>query len=200
VEGSGLGRINAFTDGVMAVAITLLVLNIEVPQVPDSELPGQLDELLPSVLAYALSFAIVGRFWVIHHRLFETLRQFDGRLMALNLVFLGLIALLPFSTELMSEYDSVPEAAAVFGATVGLASLTHWAMSDYTLRRGFTEEAHRRARIEAHPVGLGFAVLFFASIPTAFLSTLVAQLLWTGAVFIRYPLRLVAGRGSETSS
>jgi uncharacterized membrane protein len=74
MEGSDLGRINAFTDGVMAVAITLLVLNIEVPQVPDSQLPGQLDELLPSVLAYALSFAIVGRFWVIHHRLFETLR------------------------------------------------------------------------------------------------------------------------------
>jgi uncharacterized membrane protein len=200
VERSDLARIIAFSDGVMAVAITLLVLNIEVPNVRDSELPSQLDNLLPSVAAYALSFAIVGRFWVIHHRLFETLREFDGRLMALNLVFLALIALLPFSTQMMEEYDSVPEAAAVFAGTVGLASLTHWAMSHHTLRMGFVAEEHREERAAARPIGLGFSALFFASIPAAFLSTSAAQVMWIAVALVRYPLRLVAGRGSDTSS
>jgi uncharacterized membrane protein len=190
----------AFTDSVMAVAITLLVLNIGVPHVSDADLPSRLDSLLPSVGAYALSFAIVGRFWVIHHRLFETLRDFDGWLMGMNLAFLALIALLPFSTELMDEYSSVPEAGAVFAGTVGLAALAHWAMSNHTLRQGFVAEDQRERRPFARPIGLGFSALFFASIPVAFLSTGLAQAMWVASVVVRYPVRLVAGRGSSTSA
>jgi uncharacterized membrane protein len=190
----------AFTDGVMAVAITLLVLNIEVPDVPSEQLVSQLDNLLPSLGAYALSFALVGRFWVIHHRLFETLREFDGRLMALNLLFLALIVLLPFSTALMDRYDTEPAAAAVFGATVGLASLSHWVMSNYTLRRGYVAEETRHVRLFARPEGLGFVVLFVASIPAAYISTLLAQALWVLAIVVRYPLRRVAARDSDTSA
>jgi uncharacterized membrane protein len=200
VEQTDLARIMAFTDGVMAVAITLLVLNIEVPNVPSDQLVSQLDNLLPSLGAYALSFALVGRFWVIHHRLFETLREFDGRLMAMNLAFLALIVLLPFSTALMDHYDTEPSAAAIFGATVGLASLTHWVMSNYTLRRGYVAEETLHIRLFAQPVGLGFAALFFASIPAAYLSTRLAQAIWLAAVVVRYPLRRAAARVSDTSS
>ena len=75
MERTNLARITAITDGVMAVSITLLVLSIEVPQVPADQLSGELDELVVPVLAYALAFALVGRFWVIHHRLFEELRR-----------------------------------------------------------------------------------------------------------------------------
>jgi uncharacterized membrane protein len=102
-----LGRIEAFSDGVMAVAITLLVLNIQVPR----ELHGQklghaLVDLLPSLGAFAIAFALVGRFWVIHHNLFEKLRGFDQRLMVLNLAFLATIVLIPFSSELYDTYTS----------------------------------------------------------------------------------------------
>jgi uncharacterized membrane protein len=197
VERTDLARITAFTDGVMAVAITLLVLSIEVPTVPKSELPGELDELILPVLAYALAFALVGRFWVVHHRLFEELERFDGRLMALNLVFLGLVALLPFSTDLMSSYDDVPEAAAVFAASIALVSLAHWTMARYAVRHRFLSGA---AHEFGHAVGLGFAVVFIASIPVAYIDTGLAQLMWIGAAFLHYPLRRVAGRGSETSS
>src|ERR687895_1562872 len=110
-----LGRIAAFTDGVMAVAITLLVLNLEVPTVPKGELDDALVDLIPSLIAYLLAFALVGRFWVIHHRLFETLRAFDSRLMTLNLAFLTLIVLVPFSTALFDRYTQEPIAAAVLG-------------------------------------------------------------------------------------
>ena len=96
-----LGRIAAFTDGVMAVAITLLVLNVEVPRLkPGQSLGDALVDLLPSLGAYALAFALVGRFWVIHHNLFEKLRDFDRTLMALNLLFLSLVVLMPFSAQL----------------------------------------------------------------------------------------------------
>jgi uncharacterized membrane protein len=181
----------------MAVAITLLVLSIEVPKVPDGDLPGQLDDLILPVLAYALAFALVGRFWVIHHRLFENLEGFDGGLMALNLLYLGLVALLPFSTDLMSEYNEVPEAAAVFATSIALVSLAHWVMARYSVRHGFLADA---AHEFAHPAGLGFAAVFLASIPVAYIDTGLAQLMWIGGAFLHYPLRRVAGRGSETSS
>jgi uncharacterized membrane protein len=187
----------AFTDGVMAVAITLLVLSIQVPHVPPDQLKDQLDDLVVPVAAYALAFALVGRFWVVHHRLFEELRSFDGRLMALNLLFLGLIALLPFSTDLMSEYDKVPEASAVFAGTIALISLTHWVMSHYTLRHGFIVDEAVAPRQFGHPIGLGFAVLFVSSIPVAYIDTRLAQVMWLGAALLHYPLRRV-GRASSS--
>ena len=108
MERTDLGRIMAFTDGVMAVAITLLVLNLEVPRSAGDDLGEKLVDLVPSVLAYLLAFALVGRFWVIHHNLFETLRRFDGTLMGLNLLFLGTIAIVPFATDLFDRYTSEP--------------------------------------------------------------------------------------------
>jgi uncharacterized membrane protein len=68
MERTDLGRIMAFTDGVMAVAITLLVLTLEVLRVPASELNDAGADLLPSLLAYLLAFALVGRFWIVHYR------------------------------------------------------------------------------------------------------------------------------------
>jgi uncharacterized membrane protein len=189
MERTDLGRIVAFTDGVMAVAITLLVLNLEVPRVPGDELDEALVDLIPSVIAYLLAFALVGRFWVLHHRLFERLSRFDDRLMALNLTFLALIVLVPFVTELYDAYTKEAAAAALFGLLMGLAALTHWGMNVHTLRRGYVHDAHRQA---AEPAGslaaLSFAGAFLLSVPVAFLSTTAAALLWTGTILLHIPL------------
>jgi uncharacterized membrane protein len=190
VDSRDLGRVVAFTDGVMAVAITLLVLNIEVPTLPqgagEHELAQALVDLLPSLGAYALSFALIGRYWVIHHRLFETLRSFDGTLMGLNLVFLALIALVPFSTELSDRYGQEPIAAAVFAATIGLAGLVHWLMATHILRAGHAH-AHRRSATErAGSTGnLLLALVFFLSIPAAFLDPRISQSMWTATILLR---------------
>jgi uncharacterized membrane protein len=201
MERSDLARVTAFSDGVMAVAITLLVLNIDVPRLPDAELAGQLDDLITPVAAYALAFALVGRFWVMHHRHFETLERVDGRLMTLNLLFLGLIVLVPFSTNLMSDYSEVPEAATVFAASIGLASLSHWLLASYSLHGGLVRGDRRQV---VQPLqgglGLGFSVVFFLSIPLAYVDTTIAQVMWTATIVLRYPLRGVARRGSDTSS
>jgi uncharacterized membrane protein len=194
-----LSRIAAFTDGVMAVAITLLVLNIQVPTLEQGQsLDDALFDLLPSLGAYVLAFALVGRFWVIHHNLFETLRDFDRSLMAMNLTFLSLIVLVPFSAELYDTYTKDAIAAAVLGATLGLAAMTHWAMTSHVVRRGFVRE-HRRGDTEplASPIGLGFTAAFLLSVPAAYLSVHLSEALWISTVVMHYPLRRLGGRTSS---
>lgn len=196
MERTDPGRIVAFSDGVMAVAITLLVLNIDVPDLPsggEDELADELFDLLPSLAAYALAFALVGRYWVIHHRLFEHLRAFDGTLMTLNLVFLALIVLIPFSAELFDRYNEEPIAAAVFGATLGSAALVNGFMIRHVLRKRFL---HERDRGLPEPFGgaitFSLTILFFLSVPGAFLSPVVAEVLWVSTIVVRYPLRWLA--------
>lgn len=197
MERTDLGRIEAFTDGVMAVAITLLVLNLEVPTVPGDELDDALVDLIPSLIAYLLSFVLIGRFWIIHHRLFETLRAFDSRLMTLNLAFLTLIVLVPFATELFDRYTQEPVAAAVLGGTLGLAALAHWLAVSYTLRRGLVHEQRRPGNEPfASPVGLGFTALFLLSVPVAFLSPTAASLMWVATILLHYPLGRMGSKGS----
>jgi uncharacterized membrane protein len=195
-EATGFGRIVAFSDGVMAVAITLLVLNLDVPDLPSSrehELDDELFDLLPSLLAYGLAFALIGRYWMIHHRFFDSLRAFDGTLMVLNLMFLALIVLMPFSTELFDRYSDEPIAAAAFGATLGLAALVHLTMVRHVLRKEFVHQHELRV---SEPFGgaiaLSLAVVFLLSVPAAFLSPLLAQLMWISAIVVRYPLRRLA--------
>jgi uncharacterized membrane protein len=193
-----VGRIAAFTDGVMAVAITLLVLNVEVPHVrPGEGLGDALVDLLPSIGAYALAFALVGRFWVLHHNLFEKLTGFDRTLMGLNLLFLALIVLVPFSAELYDVYTSRPLAAAVLGGTLGLAALVNGAMTTHSLRQGFVHEQHRDETARGVTVGTGLTVIFLVSVPAAFVSVHLAEALWISTIVLRYPLRRLGGLTSS---
>src|SRR5512137_1560994 len=91
---SGLERIFLFTDAVMAIAITLLVLDLRVPEGP-AGLGRALIALWPSYLSYLLSFVIIGNYWLSHHRLFRAIGRYDDRLVWLSLLFLFFIALLP---------------------------------------------------------------------------------------------------------
>jgi uncharacterized membrane protein len=195
MDRTDFGRIVAFTDGVMAVAITLLVLNLEVPDVRPGELDEALRRLDGSFLAYVLTFALIGRFWLIHHNLFETLERFDGRMMVLNLVFLALIALMPFGMDLVDTYPDTSIAIATFAVILSLASLTHWTMAAYSVRSGFVRSQRAREARRVGSVGtLGIPAVFLLSVPVAFLSPLAAQLLWAATVVLRGPLRRVVGR------
>jgi uncharacterized membrane protein len=101
------GRIEAFSDGVMAIAITLLVLNLRVPEVTEVT-PGKLLEVLgtrwPSYVAYLASFLSIGVIWLNHHALIDAIARFDRRLQWLNLTLLLGVATLPFPTALMAEF------------------------------------------------------------------------------------------------
>jgi uncharacterized membrane protein len=123
------------------------------------------------------------------------LRGFDGTVMTLNLLFLALIVLMPFSTNLYDDYSGEPIAAAVFGGTLALAALASSAMTTYTLRRGFVQPRYVE-ELDTR-IGLAVSATFLLSVPAAFLNVHLAEALWIGSILVRYPLRRL---GSGTSS
>jgi uncharacterized membrane protein len=103
----GTNRLESFSDGVIAVAITLLVLDIVPPTLEASAGRGLLYELgqnWPHYIAYAISFMTIGIIWINHHAMISRLREADHSILILNLVLLMTIAILPFATELMADY------------------------------------------------------------------------------------------------
>jgi uncharacterized membrane protein len=102
----GLERVNGFSDAVFAVAITLLILTVIVPEVSDvGQLRQELVDMWPKFFGFLLSFVIIGAFWMGHHAIFGYLRRYTRGLLWINLFLLMFIVLLPFSTDLMSEYN-----------------------------------------------------------------------------------------------
>ena len=127
--GSLLGktRIEAFSDGVFAVAITLLVLNLQVPQlaatVVSRELVPKLFELWPRLLLYMLSFVIVGIYWVAHHNTFNYIKRSDRILLWLNLLLLLCIVFIPFPTALIGQYPEQRISVVIYGGTLVITGL-----------------------------------------------------------------------------
>jgi uncharacterized membrane protein len=102
-----LERLILFSDAVFAIAITLLVIEIRVPEIEDptdKALLQSLGHLIPKFIGFIISFTFIGLYWTIHHRMFGFVTSYDKKLLVLNLFFLFFIALLPFSTGFYSEY------------------------------------------------------------------------------------------------
>ena len=118
----GVARLEAFSDGVFAIAITLLVLGIEVPDVDNGQLNDAIGDLVGSIEGYFVGFAVIGLFWVNHHQFFGRVERHDGRLLWMNLLFLSLISMMPFSTGLIGDYGGERDAVIVFAVNVGLAA------------------------------------------------------------------------------
>ncbi len=184
-------RIVAFTDGVFAIAITLLVLSLDVPS--DLVGAGLHEFLLDSwrqLFAYFLSFAVIGRFWISHHDMFSMLHDFDRRLIVLNLVYLSLIVLIPFPTELLGDFGDRTDAVVLYAAVVGTAALLTARIIGDALRRGLVQPPRReRAREMARGIIVP-GLVFYASIPVALVSPLAGQLVWLALLFQRVPGRL----------
>ena len=111
------GRMEMFSDGVFAIAITLLVLELNVPESDFNDLWAGIAHQWPAYLAYVISFITIGGIWAVHHRIFRRLRYANQRLTVLNLLLLMAVAFLPFPTKLMAEAfhnEGAARAAAIF--------------------------------------------------------------------------------------
>jgi uncharacterized membrane protein len=120
------GRLEAFSDGVIAVAITLLVLNLNVPdphKLGGHSLAHRLLDEWPSYAAYANSFATIGIIWINHHATISRLREADRTILSLNLLLLGTVCVLPFTTNLVAQYINQAAADERLAATIYAASL-----------------------------------------------------------------------------
>jgi uncharacterized membrane protein len=120
-------RIAALVDGIFAVAMTLLVLDLKLPEgvklSDNSQVWHQLHELTGRFSTYALSFIVLGIYWVSHHSLFHFVRRVDRMLLWLNLLFLLFITLLPFSTNLTSGHSHLQIPVVVYGTNLFFVSL-----------------------------------------------------------------------------
>ncbi len=192
-----LDRIIFFSDGVFAIAITLLVIGLKVPSLPSNVANGELSRRLldewPRVLSYALSFAVIGLFWIGHHRAFRHVRGFDHRLILLNLLFLGLIAFLPFPTAVLGRYGGHRSAVVLYAASLAAAGVASTALWLYAWRAGHAVVTARRglylALRAATPI-----VVFGISIPIAYASVAAAQFSWFSFIVVRRLIRSRFGR------
>lgn len=176
-------RIVAFSDGVFAIAITLLVLALDIPEHLRGESVGEaLWEQRENLLAYALSFAVIGRFWVVHHRFFSEVTGFDGRLLSLNIFYLAWIVLIPFSSKVLGEHGGETATVVLYAANLSGVVLTGMWMAADAHKAGLTSTtaaAHREQRLRS----LYIATVFLASIPVAFVAPSLASFMWLALFF-----------------
>jgi uncharacterized membrane protein len=173
-------RVMFFSDAVMAIAITLLVVDLRVPDlVRNARHELGADE--HKILSFGISFVVIGLFWLGHHHLFRYITALDRRLILLNLLFLGTIAFLPYPTALLSATQGEQTASTAFYAAcvaaTGLMELVIWL---YAIRAGGLVPASispARRRYETMRL-LPVPVVFALSIPVAFATPVAAQFSW----------------------
>ena len=137
---SGLERIVFFSDAVFAIAITLLVIDLRLPDLPGSASSTTFNRaliaLLPRVFAYLLSFGVIGLYWLAHWRRFHWVERSDGRLATLNLLLLGCVAFIPFPTALMGAHGDRPIVVVIYAVSVSLPGILGPASWIYATRAG----------------------------------------------------------------
>jgi uncharacterized membrane protein len=137
-------RLVAFSDGVFAITITLLVLEIRPPTDDENLLHGLL-ALWPSYLAYAVTFLFIGQVWANHHVMFDHIRAADRTVLLLNTVLLMVVAFLPFATSVLAEAlrsgDGQRTAVGFYGIAFGVTALTFNGVWQYACRHGLLSEA-----------------------------------------------------------
>lgn len=150
-------RVETLTDGVFAIVMTLLVLELKVPELPSGadprELRHELAALAPRFGAFFLTFAWSGIYWVWHHRAFHELRRIDGPLFAINLVFLAFVSLLPFSLGMVAAFSfRNPVAIACYLANLFALGLTLNVFWTYARHRGLQGPSADPARIRRYTI------------------------------------------------
>lgn len=195
--GIAFDRVAFFTDAVFAIALTLLIVAVELPELTGrirqpSVMLDALGRIAPQLFSFFLAFMLLGRYWMAHHAFFAVLQKVDRRLIALNLVYLSFVAFLPFPTELLGKYEENPISVVLFALTMAAIS----GMETVIFRH-----AHR-ARLLAHPMSGSVyrygmiqsttpVVLFLCSIPVAYYwEPTVAWLIW----LLAFPIGVLIDR------
>jgi uncharacterized membrane protein len=163
-------RLEAFSDGVIAIIITIMVLEL---RVPDGDTLAALREKLPSFLNYVLSFLYVGIYWNNHHHMLHTVKRVSGRVLWANLHLLFWLSLFPFATAWMGRNYQAATPAAAYGLVLLMAAVAYWMLQQTIIAR------HGRESLLARAVGGDWKgklspLLYLAAIPLAFVNVWVA--------------------------
>jgi uncharacterized membrane protein len=185
-------RTLALSDGVFAIAMTLLVVGIALPTLDHagsaSEMLDALNDLSESFISFFISFAVIARYWAAHQEQFSMLARMDRGFVGLNLVYLAFIALLPFPTDLLGNYFENPISIAVYASSVGIISGMEVVLFRKAYRADLLAHSMPREVYRWGVIGSSSPVVVFAlSIPVAFLNTTAAALVW----FLTVPLGIL---------
>jgi uncharacterized membrane protein len=187
-------RVAFFSDAVFAIAMTLLVVGIGIPQVRTSDLGDALRDKESEILSFFISFFVIGFYWLGHHEFFSRLGSVNVRLMRFNLVYLAAIAFVPFPTALAGKYSDEPVTIVIYAITLSAASgleavMQYVANRDGLFRRTLPPPLLRFVMVASViPV-----VVFLVSIPIAFASTQAALYTW----ILIWPLEVFAHKKLE---
>ena len=194
----GKGRLEAFSDGVIAILITIMVLELRAPAGIDL---SALVPLLPVVLCYVLSFVFLGIYWNNHHHLFQVVQQVNGRILWVNLHLLFWLSLIPFVTAWMGENNFAAWPVALYGVVMLLAGVAYFLLVRSLLA------AHGKDSTLAVAVGNDFKgkisiVIYAVAIPFAFIVSGLSFALYVLVAVIwfipdRRIERVMGNRGSE---
>ncbi|MGW2080205.1 TMEM175 family protein [Streptomyces sp. NPDC001939] len=190
-EGSA-ARFLALSDGVFAIAMTLLALDITLPAGLDpAGFERALGDVVPNLWAYAISFLVIAAFWRGHHEMFRSTREVDGTVIRLGLLGLGLIALMPFPTTLLAEYGDQPQAVALYSGAVAAMGAAQLALAVVLWKRPWLgREALPNPVARNDVADLASVVLVFAvAVPLAFVSPAGAKWWWV----VLIPVKAVTG-------
>ena len=192
---SDTARIEAFSDGVFAIAITLLIIEVHVPAREHAETLGhELLRIWPSYLGYLTSFLTIGVMWINHHYVFELIDRVDRTMLLLNTLLLMLIAFVPFPTAVLAQFvetGGARAAAVLYGATLTLTALTYFAWWRYASagRRLMAEQVPDEVIDDITRAYTPGAVLYGGAALVAFVQPWVSAALYLGiALFYALPL------------
>jgi uncharacterized membrane protein len=184
-------RVEAFSDGVFAIAITLLILSVGIEQAPHGDLGTYLVDLWPAYAAYAVSFLTIGIMWVNHHLLFDNFARVDRPMLLLNIFLLMLIAFVPFPTHIVAEFARSEidrrNAALLYGLTMTATAILFFALWMYGSRRLLRANADPRVVSGITRSYLPGAPLYASATLLAFLSS-IASLVMFAAIALFYAL------------
>jgi uncharacterized membrane protein len=190
-------RLEAFSDGVLAIIITIMVLEIKVPH---GDTVDTLRPLLPVLSSYVLSFIYVGIYWNNHHHLFQAARKVNGRVLWANLHLLFWLSLLPFASGWMGENHFAALPVALYGAVLLMAGLAYWLLSRAIIQADGPDSLLAKA-IGRDWKGSVSVVLYLLAIPLTFLHEWIAEAIYVGVALLwLIPDRRIERALQETGS
>lgn len=192
VVGSNTDRLVFFSDAVFAIAMTLLVIDLHVPEEMEGTALDILKAEWPAFFAYALSFTIIGLNWMSHHRKFRVIETHDGGLMFLDLALLFVVAFVPFPTSLISTYGGEPAAVVLYAFTVGLLGVLQFAIWRYAY-------AKKLVSPEIDPAMNRYLLVDQLTTPIVFWATIPIAIFWSGEIamfawFLLFPIGFLGAK------
>jgi uncharacterized membrane protein len=188
-------RLEAFSDGVIAIIITIMVLELKVPR---GESVEALSPLIPVFLSYVLSFVYVGIYWNNHHHMLHTSQKVTGPMLWANLHLLFWLSLFPFATGWMGENHFAAAPSAVYGVVLLMAAVAYWILQELIIASQGPDSLLKKA-VGSDWKGKASPLIYLIAIPTAFWSQWISQALYVLVAVVwlvpdRRIERVLAGR------